>query len=172
MRRIVLAVGMTAALGCFGNANAADRVRRDYADNTRYSERTHKGDWERGKEELTHSLKIGEDRDFYRHELDKLGYQVTSVNYDKADYVEYEVVKGDQTYEVQIDVDKASHRASKVDVTANLYKADSTDRVLKGNKLTDRERTDKGLFNVRNSRFSDRDHKGNWERGKEDLCGR
>jgi len=169
MLKIVLAVGLTAALGWLGGANAADRLGRDDSDNARFSERTHKGDWERGKEELTRSLKIGEDKAFYRRELEKLGYQVTSINYDKPDYVEYEVVKGEQTYEIQINIDKNSHRASKVDVTANLYKADTTDRVLKGHKLADKEKTDQGLFHVRNSRFSDRDNKSSWERGKDEL---
>jgi uncharacterized protein YmfQ (DUF2313 family) len=169
MLKIVLAVGLTAAIGWLGSANAADRVGKDDSDNARFSERTHKGDWERGKEDLARSLKIGEDKAFYRRELAKLGYQVTSINYDKPDYVEYEVVKGDQTYEIQIDIDKASRRAKKIDVTANLYKADATDRVLKGNKLSDKEKTDQGLFHARNSRFSDRDHKSGWEKGKEEL---
>jgi uncharacterized protein YmfQ (DUF2313 family) len=169
MCKTVLAIGLTVGLGWIGQATAADLHARDSSENARYSERAHKDTWERGKEELTRDLKIGEEKGFYRRELEKLGYQVTSVNYDKPDYLEYEVVKGDQTYEIQLDIDKASHRASKVDVTANLYKADTTDRVLQGHKLADREKTDKGLFHTRNSRFSDRDHKSSWEKGKEEL---
>ncbi len=169
MCKIVVAIGLTVGLGWIGQATAADLLGRDSSGNARYSERAHKGNWERGKEELTRELKIGEEKGFYRRELEKLGYQVTSVNYDKPDYLEYEVVKGDQTYEIQLDIDKASHRASKVDVTANLYKADTTNRVLQGHKLADREKTDQGLFHARNSRFSDRDHKSSWEAGKEEL---
>jgi hypothetical protein len=166
--KIVLAVGLAAALGGATSANAADLMKKD-DDAARYSDRTHRSDWERGKEDLIRSLKIGEERGFYRHELDRMGYMVTSVNYDKPDYLEYEIVKGQDTYEVQIDFDKTSHRAKKVDVTTNLYKADTTDRVLKGNKLSDKERSDKALFHARNSRFSDRDNKSSWERGKEEL---
>ena len=168
--KIVLAVGVAAALGGAVGANGADLMKKD-DDAARYSDRAHKGDWERGKEDLVRSLKIGEERGFYRRELQRMGYVVTSVNYDKPDYLEYEIVKGHDTYEVQIDFDKASHRAKKVDVTTNLYKADTTDRVLNGNKLSENERSDKALFHTRNSRYSDRDHKSNWERGKEELIG-
>lgn len=164
--RVVLAVGVVGMMGLAANASGADKLRKDDMDGSRYSDRSHRSDWEKGKEEMTRGLKIGEDRDFYRRELDKMGYQITSVNYDKPDYVEYEVVKGDQTWEVQIDLDKNSHRASKVDVSTNMWKADTTDQVLKGKKVAS---NDKGLFNIRNSRFSDRDHKSSWEQGKEEM---
>jgi hypothetical protein len=60
-----------------------------------------------------------------------MGWKVTSVNYDKPDYVEYEIVKGDDSYEVQIDFDKNSNKATKVDVAMNAWKADSTKQALK-----------------------------------------
>ena len=60
-----------------------------------------------------------------------MGWKVTSVNYDKPDYVEYEIVKGDQSYEVQIDIDKNSRKATKVDVTMNAWKTDATKQALK-----------------------------------------
>jgi len=63
--------------------------------------------------------------------LTKLGYQVTSVNSDKPDYLEYEVVKGDKTYEIQIDLDKISHKATKIDVDTNMWKAEATEQALK-----------------------------------------
>lgn len=167
--KIVLAVGLMVAVGGAVNANGADRIKKDDTDTTHFSDRSHKGEWERGKEDLVRALKIGEERGFYRRELEKMGFMITSINYDKPDYLEYEIVKGQDTYEVQIDFDKPSHRAKKVDVTWNLWKADTTDRVLKGNKLSDNEKSDKALFHVRNARFSDRDHKSNWERGKQEL---
>jgi hypothetical protein len=39
------------------------------------------------------------------------------VKYDKPEYLEYEIVKGDDSYEVQIDFDKNSSKATKVGVT-------------------------------------------------------
>jgi hypothetical protein len=60
-----------------------------------------------------------------------MGWKITSVNYDKPDYVEFEIVKSDKSYEVQIDLDKNSHKATKVDVTSNIWKAEATENALK-----------------------------------------
>jgi hypothetical protein len=81
---------------------------------------------------LEQALKTGEEKAFYRRELEKMGWKITSVNYDKPDYVEYEIVKGDDSYEVQIDFDKNSRKANKVDVALNAWKADATKQALKG----------------------------------------
>jgi uncharacterized protein YmfQ (DUF2313 family) len=83
------------------------------------------------EDSLEKQLKTGEQKDFYKRQLEKMGWKVTSVNYDKPDYVEYEIVKGDATYEVQIDFDRNSHKATKVDVTTNAWKADPTEKALK-----------------------------------------
>ncbi len=88
------------------------------------------------EDKLEQALKTGETKDFYRRELEKMGWKITSVNYDKTDYVEYEIVKGDQSYEVQIDVDKNSHKATKIDVATNAWKTNATKQALKG---TDRQ---------------------------------
>ena len=98
---------------------------------SRYSDRDRAKTFRSEKDRLEKSMKLGEGKDFYKSELEKMGYQITSVNKDKADYVEYEVVKGSDTYEVQIDFDKAG-KAKKVDVAANIWKADATERALKG----------------------------------------
>jgi hypothetical protein len=82
------------------------------------------------EDKLERALKTGEEKDFYRRQLEKMGWKITSVNYDKPDYVEYEIVKGDSTYEVQIDMDQNSHKATKVDVTTNAWKADATKKAL------------------------------------------
>ncbi|HEY2987559.1 MAG TPA: hypothetical protein VGL11_07520 [Candidatus Binatia bacterium] len=165
---VLSVLGLVTVVGFGVNANGADRA-KESADNSRFSDRAHKSAWEKGKEELARALKVGEDRDFYRKELEKQGFQITSINYDKPDYVEYEVVKADQTYEVQIALDKNTHKATKVDIDTNMYKADTTDQVLKGKKIAANEKNDKKLFNASNKRFSDRDRKSNWEKGKEEL---
>jgi uncharacterized protein YmfQ (DUF2313 family) len=86
--------------------------------------------WNQGQAELQKNLSPGQPADVYRRKLDEMGYKVTSVNYDKSDYLEYEVVKGDQTWEVQIDVDDDTHRATKIDIVQNLWKADATQQSL------------------------------------------
>jgi uncharacterized protein YmfQ (DUF2313 family) len=122
-------------------ADATDKVLKDkkkvaYPSKTtanpeRYSDRDRMKSGKDTKEKLEQALKTGESKDFYRRELEKMGWKVTSVNYDKADYVEYEIVKGDDSYEVQIDVDKNSRKSTKIDVTTNAWKTDATKQALK-----------------------------------------
>ena len=59
--------------------------------------------------------------------LEGLGYRVTAVNDRKLDHMEFEIVKGVNSYEVQIDVDPTSRMARKIDVTSNLWEAEATD---------------------------------------------
>lgn len=106
---------------------AADSVRDNPG---RYSDRDRARSSKDDTDKLEQVLKTGEEKAFYRRELEKMGWQITSVNYDKPDYVEYEIVKGDHSYEVQIDFDKNSHKATKVDVAANAWKADKTEKAL------------------------------------------
>lgn len=106
---------------------AAERI----SDNpSRYSDRDRMKSSKNDEDKLEQVLKTGEEKAFYRRELEKMGWQITSVNYDKPDYLEYEIVKGDRSYEVQIDFDKNSHKASKVDVAANAWKTDATKKAL------------------------------------------
>jgi uncharacterized protein YmfQ (DUF2313 family) len=83
-----------------------------------------------GQAELQKQLAPGMSAADYRKKIEGLGYQVTSTNYNNADYLEYELVKGDNTWEVQIDVDDATKKATKVDVTMNSWKTDATERAL------------------------------------------
>jgi len=99
----------------------------------RYSDRDRMKASKDSKDSLEKALKTGETKQLYRNELEKMGWKITSVNYDKPDYVEYEIVKGDDSYEVQIDIDKNSKKATKVDVTTNAWKTDATKQALKAN---------------------------------------
>lgn len=118
--------------------------------------------WNQGQAELQKNLPPGQPADVYRKKLEELGYKVTSTNYDNPDYLEYEVVKGDQTWEVQIDVDDNTHRATKVDIASNMWKTDATkaelerDKGMAANESTDYEgrRAAAGHYNE----DSDRDH--------------
>lgn len=58
-----------------------------------------------------------------------MGYKITATKYDKADYVEYEVVKDDETFEVQIEMKQG--KATEIDVATNMWKAEATERALK-----------------------------------------
>ena len=73
----VIIVGMAFALQ-FATVSHADDI-------DHYSDR----------DRLQTALKTGEPRNFYRHELKNMGWQITPVNYDNPEYVEYEIVKGE-----------------------------------------------------------------------------
>ncbi len=126
----------------------------------RYSDRDRSADWNKQKQVLQQNLKLGEAKDFYRKELEKAGWLISAVNSDKADYVEWEIVKGEQSYEVQIDFDKGN-KASKIDVATNMWKADATKKALKGTKVAAMGRGD--------ARFSDRDRRADYTKGEEQL---
>ncbi len=93
----------------------------------RYSDKRYLKNWTDEKDQLEKALpanlKVGE----YRGKLEALGYRVTAVNDRELDRMELEIVKGDNSYEVQIDVDPTSRMARKIDVTSNLWEADATD---------------------------------------------
>jgi hypothetical protein len=118
--------------------------------------------WNQGQAELQKNLSPGQPADIYRRKLEDMGYKVTSVNYDKPDYLEYEVVKGDQTWEVQIDVSEDTHKATKVDVVQNMWKTDATKAALDNDKrVASREESaypeGRRTAEMRNNQYSDRD---------------
>ena len=85
--------------------------------------------WNDQKERLEKSLVLGKDLAFYTGELKKMGYQITSTNDKEKNYVELEIVKGRDTYEIQMDLNDAG-KAKKVDVTSNMWQADTTEKAL------------------------------------------
>ncbi|MEO5882886.1 MAG: hypothetical protein ABIQ06_10775 [Caldimonas sp.] len=95
---------------------------------SRFSDRRYMKGWtdEKGQLEkaLAPNMKVAD----LRPKLEKMGYKITSVNDREPDYVEYEILKGENSYEVQVDVDPATKMAKKVDVTSNLWDAPGTDR--------------------------------------------
>jgi hypothetical protein len=106
--------------------------------------------WNQGQAELQKQLAPGMAADEYRKKIEELGYKVTATNYNNPDYVEYELVKGDMTWEVQIDVDTNNKKATKVDVTANTWKTDATERALGRTVASDNSQR-------YTNRYSDRD---------------
>jgi uncharacterized protein YmfQ (DUF2313 family) len=136
------------------------------ADDSKYSDRDRMRSSKDDKGRLEQTLKTGEEKAFYRRELEKMGWHITSVNYDKPDYLEYEIVKGDQSYEVQIDIDKNSHKATKVDVVTNAWQTDATKQALKnGKKKVEYPKTTTSSP----ERFSERDRMKSSKNEKEKL---
>jgi len=90
--------------------------------------------WHVGQADLQKNLPPGQPADVYRKKIEDLGYKITSTNDKKTDYQEYEVVKGDETWEVKINVDENTHKATKVDVASNMWKTDATKQEMEREK--------------------------------------
>jgi uncharacterized protein YmfQ (DUF2313 family) len=86
--------------------------------------------WNQGQAELQKNLPPGMAADAYLKKLKDLGYQVTATNYSTDDYLEYEVVKGDQTWEVQIDLNEDTRKATSIDIAQNMWQTDATEKAL------------------------------------------
>ena len=132
-RNLYFAVLTAGSMAISGAALAADKVATPppTGDSLPYSDRDQTKASSNEKDALEKALKVEQNKDFYRQQLEKIGYHITSVNYDKPDYLEYEVVKGKNSYEVQIDMDEKTKMSKKVDVTANAWKTEATERALK-----------------------------------------
>lgn len=101
---------------------------------SRYSDRHLMRAWNDEKDQLEKVLTLKQPLDAYKTALTQRGYKITSVNDRDADSIEYEIVKGDNSYEVQIDLDPTTKLAKAVDVTSNIWEADGTDRVKNANE--------------------------------------
>jgi hypothetical protein len=97
------------------------------------SDRLYMKSWNDEKDMLEQTLAVGQPKDFYKTKLTQMGYQVTSTNDAERDHLEYEVVKGRNSYEVQLSMDGKSGRVDKVDVTTNVWESDATERALSSN---------------------------------------
>jgi uncharacterized protein YmfQ (DUF2313 family) len=155
---------LTATLLAPAPLMAADGTpKKGDSDRNRYSDRDQRKSYEDEEQKLEQALKAGQEKNFYRRELEKLGYQITSINYDKPDYVEYEIVKGNNSYEAQIDFDK-SGKATKIDVAPNLWRTDATKAALQGKKVE----SPKGAI-ANPDRYSDRDRRKAYDSEEEKL---
>ena len=114
--------------------------------------------WEHGQEELRQGLLKGEFRSFYPQKLGELGYAITALNYSDEDYVEYEVVKGTHSYEVQIDIDEETQKATEIEIDPNRWMTESTERAIARNKLLATADSPDFYIIFHGYRYSDRDH--------------
>lgn len=94
----------------------------------RYSDSRYMKGWTNEKDRLEKALPLNLKAADYRAKLESMGYKVTAVNDRETDYLEYEIAKGENSYEVQIDLDSGTGMAKKIDVTSNLWEADGTER--------------------------------------------
>ena len=82
-------------------------------------------------DQIEQMLKGGQNRADYAKVLEKNGFRISSINSDKKDFLEYEVVKGNESYEVRLDFKDGAAKATDIKVTDNLWRAPSTKAMLK-----------------------------------------
>ena len=93
----------------------------------RYRDSNYKEGWTNEKTELEQAFAPNMSPADYQAKLEKMGYEISSVNEREDDHVEYEIVKGDQSYEVQIEMDPATKMGKSVDVSTNMWESDATE---------------------------------------------
>lgn len=115
--------------------------------------------WSQGQTELEKNLRPGQPAETYQQKIADLGYEVTAMNYNRPDYLEYEIVKGDQSWELQIDVDAETHKVTAVHVAINVWKTEATEQALKRHTPTETITSTPTLPALRRDRqYSDQDH--------------
>lgn len=115
--------------------------------------------WHQGQADLQKNLPPGQPADVYRKKMEDLGYKVTATDDKKANYEAYELVKGDQTWKVKINVDDSTHKATKVNVTSNMWKSDATKQELERQKVARSTSNSTAMHNTaadRNDQYSAR----------------
>ncbi len=133
-------------------------------DSAVFSDRAKSKAWATEKAQIEKALQSTTDRNGYAKALSDMGYMVTAINADRKDYLEYEVVKGANSYEVQVSFDKDMAKAKKVDVTTNMWRADTTKAALRGDQVAAATQVD-----AANARYSDRARMQGWSGEKEQL---
>lgn len=154
-----------AATALFGTAMAADKPAEPMQPPTAPAVRPadHDGTAHNEKDKLEQALKAGTDRASYKKIIEDNGWRVSAINADKPDYLEYEIVKGTHSLEVQLDFKKGSPVATDIDVTSNMWRADSTKRMEKDNSYQPK------LVADPTGKYSDRRYMKDWTSEKEKL---
>lgn len=128
-----------------------------------YSDRNRMKTWSGDKERLAMNLKAGASKADYMKIIADAGFTITAINSDKPDYIEWEVVKGNDSYEVKIDLDKKTNLGSKIDVDRNLWRADATKEAMRSGKAVAATKP------LPNDMYSDRKYAKDWNSEKEKL---
>jgi hypothetical protein len=93
-----------------------------------FSDRARLYAWGGNKTRLEQQLGENRERSYYRPALEKMGYKVTSVNDNDEDTLELEIVKGDTSYEVEVEFDENTKRSTSVDVSTNMWETEATEQ--------------------------------------------
>lgn len=87
-------------------------------------------DWNEEHQILRGMLPAGEPIDSYMRRMGMLGYRVTAVNDSAPDHIEWEVVRGNDSFEVQLHKTPDTDQVNEVDVTMNIWPSKETKQAL------------------------------------------
>ncbi|MGH1359539.1 MAG: hypothetical protein ACRBC3_12290 [Burkholderiaceae bacterium] len=90
----------------------------------------HLAEWTQRQEKLEQELPVGKTMSEYQQTLTAAGYRITAANESLPTHSEYELVKGKQTFELQIERDITTGRAISVTIAPNLWQAKETIQAL------------------------------------------
>ena len=111
------------------NYDASD-VKYDKEHAGRYSDAQYNETWSQEKAALADAMPVGKKFEDYKQILKAKGYQITSIN-DKDDKeVEFEVVKGDHSFEVNLERDADTKVVKEVEVSHNIWASEETEKAL------------------------------------------
>ncbi|GGB48068.1 hypothetical protein GCM10011502_21710 [Oceanisphaera marina] len=96
----------------------------------KYSDSKYLDSWGEEKEALEAALPVGKTVSDYQKMLQDKGYQITSINDVDDDNVEFEIVKGDHSFEVQLDRDASTKVVNEIDVSTNIWQSEETEKAL------------------------------------------
>lgn len=86
--------------------------------------------WNDERNRLQRVIEPGGTVEETRRQIEQEGYQITAVNDREADEVEYEIVKGDTSYELTLEREGIQGMVSSIEISPNLWHAEGTERAL------------------------------------------
>ena len=108
----------------------ASDVKYDKENAGRYSDAQFADTWTKEKAALIEAMPVGKKYDDYKKILEAKGYQITSINDVDDDNVEFEIVKGDHSFEVNLDRDGDTKVVEEIEVTNNIWQSEETEKAL------------------------------------------
>lgn len=108
----------------------ASDVKFDKENAGRYSDAQFADTWANEKEALTNAMPVGKKVEDYKKILEDKGYQITSMNDVEDDEVEFEIVKGDHSFEVNLERNADNKVVTEVEVNNNIWHSEETEKAL------------------------------------------
>lgn len=108
----------------------ANDVRFDKEQAGRYSDTQYTQVWSEENKALAAAMPVGKKFEDYKNILEERGYKITSINDAGAEEVEFEIVKGEHSFEVNLERDPDTKLVKKVEVSNNIWRSEETEKAI------------------------------------------